>query len=298
MCVGAVLWASSIGIKQHPEWYPGLTPSSPFEAFQAVLHQKVLAGDKRSHCPRPCAALPSDWAWSSRPLVDKKSLYCVALIRPWGNELGLAKMQAHERTGIFKCDGSDVYSNTVVQLAEGLVTHPINSSLHCPRSLETHTAANAHIFIIFWDEVINIGRFNSFDWTVKADADAVFLPWRLVDILGRAEFTFSKRKHGMFLANCGKAFHGPLEVISREAVLIYSVQHQECPWHEQEDWYMSACLLALKVPAVNTADLLGDDKCAQDAMPECLEDGPSRLAEGGDSIQGGRLFLLRRGHRR
>lgn len=48
-CYKAVKWAMSEGIWQHPEWYEGLTPSSPFRDFQAKLH-KTKYGD----CPRPC----------------------------------------------------------------------------------------------------------------------------------------------------------------------------------------------------------------------------------------------------
>jgi hypothetical protein len=269
-CLSGLRWALSTGIAHHPEWYPGLTSSSPFEAVQALLHQKALVhDDDPNRCPRPCVAPAAGWAWSSRPLVEKKSLYCIALIRPWGNELDLAKMQAHERTGIFKCDGSDVYSNTKIQIADGIMTHTINSTLQCPISSSTGTAANTPIFLAFWDEVIRIGRFNSFDWTVKADADSVFLPWRLVDILGRAEFDGSRRKHGMFLSTCGNDFHGPIEVLSREAVLIYSKNHQLCPWHEQEDWFMGNCLVTLKVAAVDALDLLGEKACPRSGGTWC-----------------------------
>merc|ERR550532_2956976 len=34
------MWAKDVGIFQHPEWYPDLTPDSPVEDFQAHLHHQ------------------------------------------------------------------------------------------------------------------------------------------------------------------------------------------------------------------------------------------------------------------
>jgi len=41
------------GIKQNPAWYSGLSQSSSFEAFQALLHQRM-----DYECPRPCDGAP------------------------------------------------------------------------------------------------------------------------------------------------------------------------------------------------------------------------------------------------
>lgn len=38
-CWNEVQWAKTEGIRQHPEWYPGLTANSPREHFQEVVHQ-------------------------------------------------------------------------------------------------------------------------------------------------------------------------------------------------------------------------------------------------------------------
>ncbi|CAJ1445056.1 unnamed protein product [Effrenium voratum] len=48
-CFNHVLYAMSHGIYEHPKWYPGLSRSSSFSDFQAMLH--LLPGN---HCPRPC----------------------------------------------------------------------------------------------------------------------------------------------------------------------------------------------------------------------------------------------------
>jgi len=48
-CHGRVLWAMETGIKEHEDWYPGLTANSRFEDFQAFLSKDPVAA-----CPRPC----------------------------------------------------------------------------------------------------------------------------------------------------------------------------------------------------------------------------------------------------
>eukprot|EP00931_Biecheleriopsis_adriatica_P035136 TRINITY_DN20237_c0_g1_i1.p1 TRINITY_DN20237_c0_g1~~TRINITY_DN20237_c0_g1_i1.p1 ORF type:complete len:578 (-),score=55.32 TRINITY_DN20237_c0_g1_i1:126-1859(-) len=51
-CHFAVTWAKNEGIYQNPEWYPGLTASSSFAAFQCVLHAIEADGGV---CQKPCS---------------------------------------------------------------------------------------------------------------------------------------------------------------------------------------------------------------------------------------------------
>lgn len=55
-CHGAVTWAMEHGIRNHPEWYIGLTYGASFEEFQAHLHLggKVVDGSPHGGCPMPC----------------------------------------------------------------------------------------------------------------------------------------------------------------------------------------------------------------------------------------------------
>lgn len=50
-CHNAVSWAKKDGIYGHPDWYPGLSSSSSFEDFQAVLAAKGTGG-----CVMPCGS--------------------------------------------------------------------------------------------------------------------------------------------------------------------------------------------------------------------------------------------------
>jgi len=53
-CYTAVRWAMDVGIKAHPDWYPELTPQSPFESFQFHLHNI-----QHANCPKPCDSMSS-----------------------------------------------------------------------------------------------------------------------------------------------------------------------------------------------------------------------------------------------
>jgi len=48
-CFNDIQWAKTQGIHQHPNWYPGLSPSSPDDEFQAQVHSK-----RPDKCPMPC----------------------------------------------------------------------------------------------------------------------------------------------------------------------------------------------------------------------------------------------------
>merc|ERR1712039_474957 len=54
VCYGEVRWAMDTGIISNPEWYPNLSSSSPFEAFQARLHSI-----DHGQCPMPCPSVPA-----------------------------------------------------------------------------------------------------------------------------------------------------------------------------------------------------------------------------------------------
>eukprot|EP00438_Fugacium_kawagutii_P018452 Skav204781 [mRNA] locus=scaffold763:164870:172611:+ [translate_table: standard] len=50
-CYNDVMWAKNTGIKQHPEWYRGLSPDASFVDFQAYLYRTTPVGHS---CPPPC----------------------------------------------------------------------------------------------------------------------------------------------------------------------------------------------------------------------------------------------------
>lgn len=61
-CYAQVLWAMSTGVKEHPDWYPGLNASSPFADFQRYLFYLPTCGNPANPpcyagadpCPNEC----------------------------------------------------------------------------------------------------------------------------------------------------------------------------------------------------------------------------------------------------
>lgn len=87
-CYGHVIWAMEAGIVDHPAWYPGLTPSSSFRDFQALLHETGASGGA---CPRPC----------SEGTVTPAPPACSTAI-----------------------EGDDCYPHVTWAMTEGVVSHP------------------------------------------------------------------------------------------------------------------------------------------------------------------------------
>merc|ERR1711988_1891232 len=94
------------------------------------------------------------------------------------------------------------------------------------------------------------GQFRKAGWTVKVDADAVFLPWRLQELVRGDSYRDAQQGNGNFLNNCEikGSLHGPIEVLSRKALEVYGFRNSECDesW-QQEDVYLRTCLVSLGV---------------------------------------------------
>lgn len=176
------------------------------------------------------------------------SLYCFTLVQPGGYELGLIDLQYKKRASIFECDGFSVYSSKRVKIAPGIFTGVVNSSLVCDLGGEFDTALNTGIFLAVWAKVIADGAFEHHAFTVKVDADAVFVPGRLrYLVLNRPDVN-----GGIYLNNCKFGLHGPLEVFSRNAVRAWANGAGDCVTHFTklcsgfcgwgEDMFIDQCL--------------------------------------------------------
>jgi len=182
------------------------------------------------------------------PRGEGQSLFCFALVQPHGYEKGLVGMQYREGAGIFACDEYGVFSNRRLELAPFVVTHVVNSTLKCQMGGEFGTALNTGIFLAVWASVIDTGRFLYHDWTVKVDADSVFLPSRLRLIVQ----DHKEEERGVYLNNCQYGLHGPLEVLSRNAVRRWALGASTCVRHFWklcsgpcgwgEDMFLDQCL--------------------------------------------------------
>jgi len=227
-----------------------LSSSSRFEDVQARLHK-----DPNSTCPKPCQA--PFWAFPS--------LFCTAVTRPFGYEVGLMKAQAAKRAGIFGCDEYGVWASKKFSLGSGIVTIPF---FQAPVGVSKDgTAGNAALFMNFWDAVHSDFRYHLHDFTIKADPDAVLLPDRIRNHLA------SLHGQRVYVKNCAK-FVGPgwpmmfgsLEAFSRSALDAYFAGQQRCKnelqWYAWgEDLYMGTCMDHLGVGNVADMGIISDGVC-------------------------------------
>jgi len=266
------------------------------------------------------------------------TLFCYVLIMPSGYEPDLVKAQVTQAAGVFACDGFVVFSNASLALGPlnktgaEVSTVIVPGSLAVPYGGKWYTALNTGIFLRVWRAVVEHGGYLQHDWVVKADADCVFFPSRLLDILmthpmssvpmlqrdsagecgnctlGGQELSCSAHIRGlqekgatcesalretsrpkpldcgckcgasscyqnrddrgaMFLVNCKFGLHGPIEVLSKDAIAVFESRIQECevlranPWGE--DKYLDRCLQKLGVRRVLTYELLDETACGQ-----------------------------------
>jgi len=136
-------------------------------------------------------------------------------------ELQLLRTNLFLGTSIFGCESYRVFSDVSTWLSPGKVEtvkiDDVENNFHFAKRKRTGTWINSNMFIQTWRKIKEENMWNSKDWTVKVDADAVFLPQRLRQKLGQVEVT----ANGIYLENCkyvNFGFFGNLEVISKKSL--------------------------------------------------------------------------------
>ncbi|CAK0788508.1 unnamed protein product, partial [Prorocentrum cordatum] len=247
---------------------PGAAPGVASEGPTADAPPGADHSENQRCFPPSGGALPS-------------TLWCYSLMIPTDYyELSLIKWQHERQVSIFACDGYAVYSSDETEISDDLVTAKVDSDLKCEKGGEFGTALNVDIFFQVWKKVVNDGDYADYDWTVKADPDAVFFPARLKSVLLAHPIV----QGGVYLVNCPRGLHGPVEVFSREAVerLFYGweqcTQHftqqcsGDCMWGE--DMFADQCLSkVLGVRCEHDTKILIEDAC--DPPPGWLDCPPS-----------------------
>uniref|UniRef100_A0A7S0FY91 Apple domain-containing protein n=2 Tax=Pyrodinium bahamense TaxID=73915 RepID=A0A7S0FY91_9DINO len=264
MCFLKVLEDGAMPVRhKNPKVVSGLPCRKP---------EKKPAGDMGE---KPSEAMTSTFDLSHRSHEDvgatHKSLgalFCWVLMLPKSYEQALLEWQYEAGANLFGCDAYAVYSNISLEIADGVKTSVVDSSLQCQRGGEFGTALNTDIFMRVWKKVISDGIFSDYDWTVKVDPDTVFFAHRLKGILE----VYRETDAGVYLNNCKMGLHGPLEVFSRNAVMAWSDGSQECFHHFYklcsgpclwgEDMFIDQCLeKVLHVRKVYVDNLLLEDHC-------------------------------------
>merc|ERR1711997_26638 len=86
---------------------------------------------------------------------------------------------------LFGCEWWSVYSDVAVDIG-GYTTIKVedyNGEFHQIKRKSTKTWVNWGMFYQVWKKVRDVGKWETTDYTVKVDADAVFVPSRLRNYL-------------------------------------------------------------------------------------------------------------------
>eukprot|EP00928_Gymnodinium_smaydae_P064736 TRINITY_DN47_c1_g1_i1.p1 TRINITY_DN47_c1_g1~~TRINITY_DN47_c1_g1_i1.p1 ORF type:complete len:431 (-),score=70.19 TRINITY_DN47_c1_g1_i1:61-1353(-) len=147
------------------------------------------------------------------------SLYCFMLIPPVGYERELVRMQHELSLGIFGCDARTVVSNETFPLApDGESTLAVPGDMHSGSNnwtwarFNVKLALNTGVFLRVWKVLYALGLWRNYDFTLKLEADTVFFPNRLRDVLHArplaprdADLEQAARLHGAYqCGNCSK----------------------------------------------------------------------------------------------
>jgi len=194
-------------------------------------------------------------------------------------ELDLLRTQLFLGASIFGCEAWRVYSDVETWLTPGKINtvkvNDVNGDFHFAKRKKTGTWINSNMFIATWKAIKDEGLWAGKDWTVKVDADAVFLPSRLRQKLEQMEVT----TNGIYLENCkyvNYGFFGSLEVFSHNAASTYMKSLDDCmstlnykgsekitgnePWGE--DLFAQRCMDLHGVDKVSAFDINTDASCA------------------------------------
>merc|ERR1712241_223914 len=162
-----------------------------------------------------------------KPVVEQPggSLFCFAVYtentgssKP-SSELGLLTMQHEKSVSLFSCAEWAVYSDVVVPLGGGdntIQVDDVKGDFHLMKRKEAKTWINTGMFVQVWTAIHNAGHYRNHNWVIKVDADAVFFPHKLLNILKDVAVP----AEGIYLENCrfvDRGYFGNLEVFSKQA---------------------------------------------------------------------------------
>merc|ERR1712061_187686 len=150
-------------------------------------------------------------------------------------ELQLLKMQYAGKYSIFDCKGWGVYSDVEAEFGDGKKTVKVedNGDFHFEKRKDTGTWVNTGLFSQVWKKINAEGNAAGYDWVVKADLDAVFIPARL-----RAKVAEQLvPDQGLYFENCKYVeygYFGNLEVFSKQAWATLMANVDDC--YTSVDW--------------------------------------------------------------
>jgi len=248
-------------------------------------------------CLKGCDSTKSKWDCTmpeaTLQLVDVKEVpntrfYCFAVHtqdsgRPNHHpgpeeEIALLRMQYERKLGVFSCPGYDVFSDANVNIGQGYdaikVDDPLNE-FHLVKRKKSKTWVNTGMFKQVWKKISEKGTWANFDWVIKLDADAVFVPWRLQKVLSMQPVSWT----GTYVENCAGVqygFFGNVEVLSHKAFETLNDNIDSCsqnikwasmratPWGPiGEDLFAQKCMDSKGVSKIQNFDMSVDGVCPE-----------------------------------
>lgn len=213
-------------------------------------------------------------------------MFCFSLMPSSGAKAWLLQAQHVVRQSIFGCNGFAVFAGNEkpkgeeikamhIIFIDGTEAEETFDGGTYQGSLKSDFAAAA------WTVLKRSHIVSRYDWIVKVEADAVFFPERLMEMLETTKpMSEAKPSSAMYLQNCvmkdGSGdikMHPALEVLSSAAATEFmeaSSQGGECyenfgPWARTawaEGRYLQECLALLNVQAVAADGALSSENCA------------------------------------
>jgi len=195
-------------------------------------------------------------------------------------ELQLLQGQYSRKAGIFSCAEHAVYSDVVVPLGGDDMTvavHDVKSDFHLMKRKSAGTWVNTGMFVQVWSAIRDAGHYQNHNWVIKADADAVFFPLKLMNVLRPVAVP----AEGLYMENCkyvNWGYFGNLEVFSKQAFTTLVGSLEECyttlPWKVGalegkfgpmgEDLFAQKCMDLMGVGKQEMFELTTDGACPAD----------------------------------
>jgi len=189
----------------------------------------------------PCTVLTNKMSFD---VHDRKSLFCFSVYTEntgstkKSYELELLKMVYEKKASIFACDKAEVYGDVEVPIGGDVMVQKVEdveNNFHFAKRKHAGTWINTGMYQQIWKALGKKSTYAAYDWTVKADADAVFFPGKLVERVHLLPVPAT----GAFLINCEGVkygFFGNLEVISKTAFSILVANLDSCDTDTVADW--------------------------------------------------------------
>lgn len=176
------------------------------------------------------------------------SFYCIMAVLPDSPEMDLLDVARKNKASVFGCDDHSVYHSWQTD----------DAGWDTGRT----TLVNTAVFLKVFHWVKRDGKYLDHDWTIKVDADCVFVPQRLRDhIYGlrppKDTAVYMKNNDLEGLGNDG--FLGAVEVFSKRAIQVYLDNDAECGKYlgtnSGEDGFFKGCMDALGIGFVWDRDM-------------------------------------------